>query len=236
MKFRSLITACSFVLVMVLLSSCGVGDDSGKASPFKEVTSSTLGPSHGKPPVPTSGFDGKTISLGIITPLSGLAGFLGQAITNGSQTYWDTKNTGGGVAGLYKVSLEKVDTGANGTYDKSLSLQAYKKLAPNVVAFQQVLGTDVVLALKDKQIRDNKIIIPATLSGEFVRSPLDIPITNTYQTQAINGVGYFAGHTQIKIPKYVHSHWMILSAMMEFRGPPLRPRKINLTMHPNNSS
>lgn len=59
MKFRSLITACSFVLVMVLLSSCGVGDDSGKASPFKEVTSSTLGPSHGKPPVPTSGFDGK---------------------------------------------------------------------------------------------------------------------------------------------------------------------------------
>ncbi len=192
----------AFILITSLvLAACGSGDDDVQGAEFEEVTASTLGVNHGNDPEPAPGFDGETITLGVIAPLSGLAGFLGTAINNGAQTYWDAKNDQGGVAGKYRVELTTKDTNVGGTYDRGLSLQAYDDLAPQVVAFQQVLGTDVVLALNEKQLEDKKVIAPATLSGEWVRDPLTLSVANAYQTQAINGVAYFAANTPIANPK-----------------------------------
>ena len=168
---------------------------------FEEVTTSTAGPNFSKEPKVAPGFDGETISLGVITPLSGLPGFLGNAITNGAQTYWDAKNAAGGVASKYKVELKKEDSSKNGTYDKALSIKAYDKLSKEVVGFQSVLGSDVVLGLKDKQIEDSMLIAPATLSGSWVKNPLVLPITNPYQTQSINGVQYFVDNFKGASPK-----------------------------------
>jgi|GEM_PF-1759117 len=192
------------ILVMILtlvLSACSESESAKPKATFDEVTTSTTGPNFGKEPKVAPGFDGSTISLGVITPLSGLPGFLGNAITDGAQTYWDAKNETGGVAGKYKVELKKEDSSKNGTYDKTLSINAYDKLSKEVVAFQSVLGSDVVLSLKDKQIEDSMLIAPATLSGSWVKNPLVLPITNPYQTQAINGIQYFVDNFEGSNPK-----------------------------------
>jgi len=196
------IKTLSVVLVFILIfSGCGSSDDDQKVAPtFEEVTQSTRGRNFGNNPAKVPGFDGETISLGVVTPLSGLAGFLGQTITNGAQTYWDSKNVMGGVAGKYKVQLKTKDTASGGTYDKNLSVQAYDDLSDEVVAFQQVLGTDVVLSLNEKQINDNMVISPATLSGDWVRNPLVMSIATPYQTQAINGVAYYAAYGESTNP------------------------------------
>ena len=194
-KTLAIIAICSMLLV-----ACSGGDDNKEVLKYDEVTKSTLGKNKGKEPKTGIGFDGKEISLGIITPQTGNAGFLGNAIKSGSQTYWDSKNNTGGVAGKYRVALIDEDSAANGTYDKALSISAYDKLSPKVVAFQHVLGTDVVLAIKDRQLKDTKLVMPATLASSFVRDPLTVPITNAYPTQAINGIGYYLESTVVEKP------------------------------------
>lgn len=185
-----------FVCAALVFVACSSGDQGKSPRSFKEVTESTLGKNHSKAPSVAPGFDGETISLGVVSPLSGLAGFLGSVVNNGAKTYWDAKNALGGVGGKYHVELITKDSASSSGYDKTLSIQAYKELEPKVVAFQQVLGTDVVLALKDQQFKDEKIIMPATLSGAWVRDPLTVSIANTYQYQAINGVGYYFHSTK----------------------------------------
>ncbi len=183
------------------VSACSQAKTKPEKATFEEVTTSTTGPNFGNEPPVAPGFDGNTISLGVITPLSGLPGFLGNAITDGAQTYWDSKNETGGVGSKYKVELKKEDSSKNGTYDKTLSIKAYNKLSNEVVAFQSILGSDVVLALKDKQIKDSMLIAPATLSGSWVNNPLVLPVANPYQTQAINGIQYFVDNYKGLSPK-----------------------------------
>ena len=61
--------------------------------------------SGGKGGAPASGpgFDGKTIKLGVLTPLSGPVAVIGNPLTAGNQVYFDYVNSKGGIAGKYKV-------------------------------------------------------------------------------------------------------------------------------------
>lgn len=200
MKSRIFLTCVLLCTLVLVVSACGSSSESG-SNGFEEVTQSTKGKNFGNEPKTAPGFDGETISLGVISPLSGLPGILGKTITSGSQTYWDAKNDKGGVAGKYKVELLSEDSAKGGTYDKTLSVKAYDKLSKKVVAFQQVLGTDVINSLNEKLNDDSMLVSPATLSGDWVRNPLVLPITNSYQTQAINGVDYYVQNFKGKNPK-----------------------------------
>src|SRR5450759_2560890 len=66
--------------------------------------------SHAKTPPTVPGFDGKTIKLGVITPLSGIASVIGKPLTNGNKTYWDSVDAKGGVGGKYRVPLSQQDS------------------------------------------------------------------------------------------------------------------------------
>lgn len=81
------------------------------------------------------GVTDSTISLGMLTDLSGpfAAGAAVQvAQTNG---YWDQVNTQGGVCGR-QVQVQVQDHG----YDPQKAVALYRSMAPDVVALQQVLG------------------------------------------------------------------------------------------------
>ena len=54
--------------------------------------------------------------------------------------YWEAKNAKGGVAGKYKVDLSIEDS----QYQVETALQSYDKIKGDVVAFQQILGTQIV--------------------------------------------------------------------------------------------
>jgi ABC-type branched-subunit amino acid transport system substrate-binding protein len=143
--------------------------------------------SHAKTPPSVPGFDGKTIKLGVLTPLSGLASVIGKPLTNGNKVYWDSVNAKGGVAGKYKVQLSQQDS----QYDVATALQGYDQIKGDVVAFQQVLGTQIMQAVLQRLKADRLTAAPATLDSLWVKVPQLVPIAAPYQVQAANGFDYY---------------------------------------------
>jgi ABC-type branched-subunit amino acid transport system substrate-binding protein len=137
------------------------------------------------PEVP--GFDGSTIKLGVITPESGLASVVGKPITEGNRVFWDAKNAQGGVAGKYKVDLVVEDS----QYQVETALQGYDKIKGDVVAFQQILGTQITKSILSRLKQERQIAAPATLDSAWVREKNLLPVGAPYQVEAANGVDYY---------------------------------------------
>jgi ABC-type branched-subunit amino acid transport system substrate-binding protein len=142
---------------------------------------------HAKAPPSVPGFDGKTIKLGVVTPLSGIAAVIGKPLTNGNKVYWDSVNAKGGVGGKYKVQLSQQDS----QYQVATALQGYDQVKGDVVAFQQVLGTQIVQAVLQRLKPDQLVAAPATLDSLWVKVPQLIPISAPYQVEAANGFDYY---------------------------------------------
>src|SRR3954462_6224650 len=95
---RLVILAAALVLAT---AGCGGAADNGSSG------------SGGKGGAPKSvpGFDGKTIKLGVLTPLSGPRAGIGLPLTAGNEVWFDYLNKEkGGIAGKYKVQLVQQDT------------------------------------------------------------------------------------------------------------------------------
>jgi ABC-type branched-subunit amino acid transport system substrate-binding protein len=140
-----------------------------------------------KTPPNVPGFDGKTIKLGVISPLSGLAAAVGKPLTNGNKVYWDAKNAQGGVGGKYQVDLVQEDS----KYQVEDALQGYDKDKGDVVAFQQILGTQIVKSILPRLKADQLIGGPATLDSLWVKVANLVPIGAPYQVEAANGMDYY---------------------------------------------
>ena len=92
-------------------------------------------------PSAAPGFDGRTLRLGVLTPLQGPVAVVGRPLTTGGQLYFDWLNDErGGIAGRYRVELVVEDTG----YRADTALAKYQKIKGSVVMFEQALGTGIV--------------------------------------------------------------------------------------------
>jgi ABC-type branched-subunit amino acid transport system substrate-binding protein len=157
------------------------------ALPLAALGSAASAGAHAKKPPDVPGFDGKTIKLGVITPLSGLASVIGKPLTNGNKVYWDAVNAKGGVGGKYKVQLQQEDS----KYQVETALQSYDKIKSDVVAFQQILGTQIVKSVLQRLKADQLTGAPATLDSLWVKQKNLVPILAPYQVQAANGIDYY---------------------------------------------
>jgi len=164
----------------LVVAACGSGDKSKSGG-------STTTAKKGGTPVPGPGFDGTTITLGVLTPTSGQASIVGNPLTAGNQVYWDAKNAAGGVAGKYKVKLEVRDS----KYEPTAAGQAFDEISSKVAAFQQILGTQITQSLLQKLDDQGLASGPATLDAEWLVEPNLVPIATTYQILAINAVDYY---------------------------------------------
>jgi ABC-type branched-subunit amino acid transport system substrate-binding protein len=162
-------------LALVLAACGGAGDDS-----------SGSGGSAGAPAT-TAGFDGKTIKLGVLTPLTGTVAVIGQPLTAGNEVFFKALNEKGGVAGKYKVELVQEDT----QYKTDVAVQKYNKIKGDVVAFTQVLGTAPTLAVLPQLKTDKILAAPASLDALWVREDNLLPVGAPYQVQAINAMDYY---------------------------------------------
>ena len=133
------------------------------------------------------GFDGKTIKVGVLTPLTGPVAVIGKPLTAGNEVFFEAVNARGGIGGKYKVELVQEDT----QYRTDQTVQRYNKLKNNVVTFGQVLGTANTLAIVPQLRRDNLIAAQASLDGLWVREESLLPIGGPYQVQAINALDYW---------------------------------------------
>jgi ABC-type branched-subunit amino acid transport system substrate-binding protein len=177
MKRGKLIRLVAVIGVLALVAAaCGGTKKSSTTGGTKALTAAP-------------GFDpvAKTINLGVITPLTGPVAVIGVPLTNGTDTWFKYLNEEkGGVAGQYKVVLQKEDS----QYKPDLGVQAYDKLKPNVSLIAQLLGTAVTKAVLTKMKADNTMAAPASLDADWVRDPNLIPVGGPYQIQMINAASY----------------------------------------------
>jgi ABC-type branched-subunit amino acid transport system substrate-binding protein len=164
-------------VLALALAGCGGAADEGE--------SGDKGDSASVKSVP--GFDGKTIKLGVLTPLSGPVAVIGLPLTAGNQVYFDYVNSKGGIAEKYKVELVQEDT----QYSPPKTVQQYNKIKGDVVAFTQVLGTAPTLAVLPQLRTDGMIAAPASLDALWVREENLLPVGGPYQVQAINALDYY---------------------------------------------
>jgi ABC-type branched-subunit amino acid transport system substrate-binding protein len=171
--------AAAFAALALTTAACGgAGDNGGGTSGGNAGT-----------PGSTTGFDGTTIKLGVLTPLSGAVAVIGLPLTAGNKVWFDHLNSTGGVAGKYKVELVQEDN----QYKPDVTVQQYNKIKGDVVAFTQILGTAPNLAVLPQLRADKVLAAPASLDALWVREDNLLPIGGPYQVQAINAVDYYLG-------------------------------------------
>ena len=184
-----------FLAAMLVLGACGGRDDDDDAAPPVDDTPTDPADDNDEPtddppgdPEPVSGFDGETISLGVLTPTSGDVAIIGDPLTAGNQAYIDYVNEElGGIAGQYQIELIIEDT----AYDPTTAGQRYSAIRDDVVAFLQVLGTPITNAVLPDLIDDNMIAIPASLDSAWVGEDNLVSLGGPYQIQAINGIDWW---------------------------------------------
>lgn len=183
---RALRLLALLLALSVVATACGRGDDDDVASPDgdEEADEGT-----GGPPTVVPGFDGTTIKLGALTPLSTTAALIGKPLNEGMRTWFEQLNAKGGVAGKYKVQLVTQDT----KYDAPTAVQLYDAMKGEVVMIAQAFGTPIVNALLPKLKTDGVVAQPASLDSFWVREQQLLPVGGPYQIQAINAIDYYLG-------------------------------------------
>src|SRR4051812_40961293 len=136
MKWKK-VASVSALCCALALTACG---DKGKSSSSSDSGGSRGG---GAANVKTGpGVTASTISLGVLTDLSGVFAPLTSVITHANQAYWKQVNAAGGVCGR-KVKLVIKDDG----YDVQKAVVQYRDLGPQVAALQQLVGSPITAAL-----------------------------------------------------------------------------------------
>ena len=133
------------------------------------------------------GFDGKTIRVGSITALSGVAAVIGTQLAAGQDVFWKYYNEQqGGIAGKYPVELVVEDN----LYDSTTTVQKYNAIKNDIVMVSQVMGTAPTLALLPLLESDNVVAAPASQDALWVREQQLFPIIEPYQVDTINAMDY----------------------------------------------
>ena len=185
MKHRTLTGIVAVAMALMLLASaCGRSSDDGGGA-----NQGTGGTENAGPPPKVPGFDGKTINLGVLTPLTGPANIIGEPLTNGNKVFFEALNAKGGIDGKYKVNV--ADYVKDNKYTAQDTITAYNQIKSDVVAFLQVLGTQPLEALQPTLDADGMFAGPATLDAPWYEDEHLMPILGPYQIQAINSIDYY---------------------------------------------
>lgn len=135
-----------------------------------------------------------TITIGMLSDLTGDFGPLVSAIVAGHEAYWADVNANGGIGGL-EVQLETVDT----TYHIPTHVQFYEELKDDVVAFGHSTGSPHTMNINEDLQEDGILAIPLTWysgwSDPNINSNL-VPHGTPYCIEAMSLVEYMANEVE----------------------------------------
>lgn len=181
----------ALAVLAFLAGACTTGDDDDDTSSGDDPTGQDDGGDDGgdaPEPEPGPGFDGETITLGVLTPTTGPAAAIGEPLTNGNRVFWEQYNAeNGGVAGKYPVELLIEDTG----YVPDTAVQKYGQTHDDVLAYQQILGTQVTLSVLEQLKSDGIVAGPASLDSLWLSEENLLPVGAPYQYQFINAFDWY---------------------------------------------
>jgi ABC-type branched-subunit amino acid transport system substrate-binding protein len=175
LKLRPLAAATVASAVTIGIAACGTGSSGGGAA----------GGSGGVRTGPGIDPKTKTISLGVLSPLSGQVAAIGKPLTAGQETYFRAVNAAGGIDG-WKVELVKRDT----KYDPQTEVQEFNRIAGNVAFIAQSLGSPTTKAIQPLADEQKMLIGAATQDSAFVTDPVMAVIGTPYAIDIANGLHY----------------------------------------------
>ncbi len=132
------------------------------------------------------GISGNTVTLGVITDLTGPFASLGTDVTNAQVLYWEQQNKAGGVCGKYQVKLDVKDT----SYNVQQGVQLYSAAKGEVLALQQLLGSPLNTALEQSLTADKIVNIPTAWARNLTAPPGNAIPGATYDVEMVNGLDY----------------------------------------------
>jgi ABC-type branched-subunit amino acid transport system substrate-binding protein len=129
-----------------------------------------------------------TITVGLLSDLSGPFAPLVQIIVGGHEMYWASVNANGGINGL-EVVLETRDTG----YVVDTHVQLYEELKGQVVAFGHSTGSPQTVAINSQLQADGILAIPLTWYSGWSDPAINanlVPHGVPYCIEAMNMIEY----------------------------------------------
>lgn len=139
----------------------------------------------------------KTISLGVLTPLSGIvAAPIGIPLTKGIETFFKSVNASGGIDG-YQIKLIERDT----KYDPPTEVEQYNAIKNQVLMFAESLGTPTTQAIKDLVNRDKILVSVASLDSYLARQQYMVLVGTPYRLQVENAFDYVVKQPGLSNPK-----------------------------------
>ncbi|MCV2489886.1 ABC transporter substrate-binding protein [Geodermatophilus sp. YIM 151500] len=128
------------------------------------------------------GVEGTTITLGVLTDLTGVFAALGNDITNANTLFWQNNQ----VCDTYDVELNIQDTG----YVPQQGVQLYSSIQDSVLAMQQTIGSPINTALAPEYESDQIVNFPSAWSKTLTQIPGTGVLGATYDVEIANGYDY----------------------------------------------
>lgn len=181
LKVRPVVAACAVGALAVSVAACGTGA-SGSAGSASASGGIRTGP----------GVDAKakTISLGVLSPLSGPVAVIGKPLTAGQETYFKSVNASGGIDG-WKVNLTERDS----KYDPQTEVQDFNQIANQVAFIAQSLGSPTTKAIQPMADQSKLLIGAAAQDSAFVTDPVMAVIGTPYAIDDANALDYIVKQT-----------------------------------------
>lgn len=139
----------------------------------------------------------KTITLGIISPYSGVVAIpIGDPLALGVKVFFDHVNDNGGING-YKVKFLEEDS----QYNPQIQVQKYNQIHNQVLMIADSLGTPTTEAIIPLADQDHMLLSAATLSSALARQKYVILVGTPYRLQVENAFDYVVNTLKISHPK-----------------------------------
>ncbi|GGU54286.1 branched-chain amino acid ABC transporter substrate-binding protein [Lentzea flava] len=132
------------------------------------------------------GVSAESISLGVLTDMTGP--FKGSSIfrIRGYELYLDQVNKRGGVCGR-RIELKQKDH----AYDVQKALDGYFELEPQVLGFIDVLGQPMTAAIEPDLMQTRALTVPGSWAADLLGNPHMMIVGTTYDLDIINGLDHY---------------------------------------------
>ncbi|MHB2023796.1 MAG: ABC transporter substrate-binding protein [Mycobacteriales bacterium] len=131
----------------------------------------------------------KTITLGVLTPLSGPAALIGKPLTDGQESYFDYVNANGGING-WKIKLNVQDD----KYDPQTHVALYNQIINSVLFIAQSLGSPTTQATEALSSSQGVLVGTAAQDSAFVNQKVNLVIGTPYAVDVANAMKYVSQH------------------------------------------
>lgn len=174
MKRRTLAIGALVSVAALALAGCSPKADTGDGGGGSgEVTTG-------------AGIVGDEITLGMLVDLSGPFAAIGKELSQAAELYWEQRNEDGGVCGTYTVAVDVKDN----AYNVQNTVSLYTEMSPDVLAFQNILGSAPTTALADSLAADDMVVVTHGQGQELLGDEHILITGATFDLEALNGLGY----------------------------------------------